>query len=269
MMSSLTRRLALVLLLSSAAFSAHANNTAQTLPFSQDWSNTGLITANDDWSGVPGIEGYLGQDITTSTGTDPQTLTGVSASGTDLSVLANQTSTSISNGDVIEFQIADPTIGFQGSGTADAPYLLINLDTTGQTGINVAYDLRDVDGSADNAVQPVALQYRIGNNGAFTNVASGFVADATEGPSLSGKVTAVSAVLPADANNQPLLQVRIITTNAAGNDESVGIDDISITSGGGSGTPVVSFGSTSAAEGDSGTTPFFFTISSNIAPRPG
>ena len=32
------------------------------------------------------------------------------------------------------------------------------------------------------------------------------------------------------------------------------------------GTPVVSFGSTSAAEGDSGTKPFFFTISSNIAP---
>jgi predicted extracellular nuclease len=35
---------------------------------------------------------------------------------------------------------------------------------------------------------------------------------------------------------------------------------------GSGGTPVVSFGSTSAAEGDSGTTPFFFTISSNIAP---
>jgi hypothetical protein len=29
--------------------------TPQTLPFSQNWTNTGLITANDDWSGVPGI----------------------------------------------------------------------------------------------------------------------------------------------------------------------------------------------------------------------
>ncbi|GAA5000016.1 Calx-beta domain-containing protein [Pseudoluteimonas lycopersici] len=265
MLSSLKRRLALAILLSPAIFAANANNTAQTLPFSQDWSNTGLITTNDDWSGVPGIEGYLGQDITTSTGTDPQTLTGTSAAANDLSVLANQTSTSISNGDVIEFQITDPTIGFQGSGTADAPYLLINLDTSGQTGINVAYDLRDLDGTADNAVQPVALQYRVGNSGAFTNVPAGFVADATEGPSLSGKVTAVSAVLPADANNQPLLQVRIITTNAAGNDEIVGIDNISVTSGVVA-QPSVSFGSTSAAEGDSGTKPFFFTISSNVAP---
>jgi len=265
MMSSLKRRLALVLLLSPITFAVQANNTPQTLPFAQDWSNTGLITTNDDWSGVPGIEGYLGQDITTSTGTDPQTLTGTSAVANDLSVLANQTNTSISNGDVIEFQITDPTIGFQGSGTADAPYLLVNVDTSGQTGINVAYDLRDLDGTADNAVQPVALQYRVGNSGAFTNVPAGFVADATEGPSLSGKVTAVSAVLPADANNQPLVQVRIITTNAAGNDEIVGIDNISVTSGVVA-QPSVSFGSTSAAEGDSGTKPFFFTISSNVAP---
>src|SRR5688572_4619330 len=40
--------------------------------FSQDWSNPALITANDDWSGVPGILGYLGQDITTATGVDPR-----------------------------------------------------------------------------------------------------------------------------------------------------------------------------------------------------
>src|SRR6185369_8849822 len=50
-----------------------ASAVYQTLPFSQNWSNTGLITANDDWSGVPGIEGYLGQDITTTTGANPQT----------------------------------------------------------------------------------------------------------------------------------------------------------------------------------------------------
>ena len=40
-------------------------------------------------------------------------------------------------------------------------------------------------------------------------------------------------VLPAAADNQPLLQVRIITANAVGNDEWVGIDDIAVT-----GTPI-------------------------------
>src|SRR5687767_6026469 len=162
LMNIFVRRLGLATLLSPAIFAAQADNTAQTLPFSQNWTTTTQIAANDNWSGVPGIEGYLGQDITTTTGTDPQTLTGVSASGTDLSVLANQVNTTISNGDVAEFDgIANPTIALQASGTADAPYLLINLDTTGQSGINVAYKLRDLDATTDNAVMPVALQYRV------------------------------------------------------------------------------------------------------------
>src|SRR5687768_4134550 len=71
--------------------SAQADNTAQSLPFSQNWTNTGLITANDSWSGVPGVVGFLGQDITTGTGVDPQTLIGVSSVAGDVDVIANQT----------------------------------------------------------------------------------------------------------------------------------------------------------------------------------
>jgi DNA/RNA endonuclease G (NUC1) len=208
-----------------------ADNTAQTLPFSQNWTNAGLITANDNWTGVPGIEGYLGQDITTATGTDPQTLLTTSAVANDLDVVANQSNpNTLTSGGVAEFDgIANPTIALQGSGTADAPYVLIHVNASGLTDINVAYNLRDIDGSTDNAVQPVALQYRVGNSGNFTNIPAGFVADATTGPSLATLVTPVSVTLPAAANNQPLVQVRIITTNAVGNDEWVGIDDISVT----------------------------------------
>ena len=222
-MNTFARRVALVALLSSAIFAAQADNTPQTLPFNQDWSTTTLITANDNWSAVPGVEGYLGQDITAATGTDPQTLTGVSAVANDLDVIANQTNPNTTTaGGAAEFDtLANPSVALQGSGTADAPYLLINLNTTGQTGITVAYNLRDLDGSADNAVMPVALQYRVGNSGAFTNVPGGFVADATTGPSLATLVTAVSAALPAAADNQALVQVRIITANAVGNDEWV------------------------------------------------
>jgi hypothetical protein len=52
----------------------------------------------------------------------------------------------------------------------------------------VSYNLRDLDGSIDNAVQPVALQYRVGSTGNFTNLPAGFVADATTGPSLATQV---------------------------------------------------------------------------------
>src|SRR6266536_2308057 len=84
---------ALMIMLAALAGSgaALADNTAQSLPFSQDWTNTGLITINDNWSGVPGIVGFLGQDITTATGVDPQTLLGVSALANDVDVIANQT----------------------------------------------------------------------------------------------------------------------------------------------------------------------------------
>jgi predicted extracellular nuclease len=210
---------------------ALADSTPQTLPFSQDWSNASLITANDDWSGVPGIVGYRGDALTGSTGTDPQTLLTLDAV---IDVNANQSAPdTFTTGGVTEFAIANPTIALTGSGTADAPSIVIHLNTTGQQAIQVSYLLRDLDGSTDNAVQQVALQYRVGSSGSFTNLPAGYVADATTGPSLATATTAVNVTLPADADNQAEVQVRIITTNAANNDEWVGIDDISIT-----GTPV-------------------------------
>lgn len=46
------------------------DNLYQVPPTTQIWTNPGLITTNDDWSGVPGIQGFLGQNITVATGTD-------------------------------------------------------------------------------------------------------------------------------------------------------------------------------------------------------
>lgn len=203
-------------------------------PFTQNWTTTTLITANDNWSGVTSIQGFLGQDITTSTGIDPQTLlTGASAVANDLDVIANQSSTSITNGGVAEFDgIANPTIALQGSGTADVPHLIIYLNTTGRNNVRVQYNLRDIDATADNAIQQVAMQYRVSSSGNFTNLPAGYVADATTGPSLATLVTAVDVTLPAACNNQPQVEVRIMTTNAAGNDEWVGVDDITISSTG-------------------------------------
>ncbi|HEY8413644.1 MAG TPA: Ig-like domain-containing protein, partial [Pyrinomonadaceae bacterium] len=219
--------LTIALLVVFVCFSVSADNTVQTLPFTQNWSNTGLITTDDNWSGVPGIVGFRGDGLTGGTGVDPQT---VLTDSNVVDVNANQSNpNTFTTGGVAEFQITNPVVALQGSGTARAPYIQFHLNTTGFSGINVAYNLRDIDGSADNAVQPVALQFRVGASGNFTNVPAGFVADATDGPSLATKVTPVSVTLPAAADNQPLVQVRVITTDAAGSDEWVGIDDINIT----------------------------------------
>lgn len=214
----------------------NANGTAQVPPFTQNWTNTGLITTNDDWSGVPGIIGYRGDSLTSSPGSDPQ-LTVADGSMTPVDVNANQTNpNTFITGGVSEFEITNPVVALQGSGTADAPHLVIHLNTTGFSGINVAYNLRDIDGSADNAVQAIALQYRVGGAGNYTNVPAAFVADATTGPNQATLVTPVSVTLPAACDNQPLLEVRIITNDAVGSDEWVGIDDINITAGGGGGS---------------------------------
>jgi len=229
--------------------------------FVQDWSDTGQITANDDWSGVPSITGYRGDGLASGTGVNPQNVKG---SSTVVDVVANQTNPNTnSSGGVAEFQIANPTIALQGSGTADAPYIVLHLDAGGREDVTISYNLRDIDGSADNAAQQVALQYRTSETGEWIDVPAGYVADATTGPSLAEQVTAVTATLPADANNAATLQVRIITTNAGGNDEWVGVDDIRVSSTElTEATPgTLSIADALVAEGDSGTTEMTFTVS--------
>ncbi|MGM3307355.1 ExeM/NucH family extracellular endonuclease [Anabaena sp. WFMT] len=192
----------------------------------QDWTDIALISTSDDWSSIPSIIGYRGDSLTTATSVDPQTVVG---DETTVDVNANQTNpNTFTTSGVAEFEISNPVVALQGSGTADAPFLLIHLNTLGVTNINLSYKLRDIDGSTDDAIQAVALQYRVGTSGDFINIPAAFVADASTGPSLATLVTTVNATLPTAAENQSQVQVRIITTNAAGNDEWIGIDDINV-----------------------------------------
>ena len=213
-----------------------ADTAVQSLPFSQDWSNTTLIVTDDNWGAVPGIVGYRGDGMTGGTGVNPQTvLAEAGPAGAVLDVNPNQGNpNTFATGGVAEFHLTDPVVALNGSGTARAPHLVISINTIGLSNVHVAYNLRDLDGSADNSVQPVALQFRVGDSGSYTNVPAGFVADASSGPSQATLVTPVSVDLPAATANQPVVQIRIITTDAVGNDEWIGVDDVLVT---GSTTP--------------------------------
>lgn len=233
--------------------------------FNEDWTSIGNITVSDDWASVPSIIGYRGDDLTTSTGTDPQTLAAAGTT-TPVDVNANQTATdTFTTGGVTEFHITNPVVALQGSGTADAPFLLLHLNATGRQNLVVSYLLRDLDGSIDNAVQSVAVQYRIGETGDFTNIPAGYVADASSGPSLATLTTAVSVQLPAAANNQAQVQVRIITTNATGNDEWIGVDDIHVTSSSAVSVPTVQLSVDTAAGTEAGTTVVTLTATASAA----
>ena len=220
------------------ALPAQAGTAPATLPFVQGWADTGRISADDDWSGVAGIVGYRGDGLAGEPGSDPRGVTADGA-GTPVDVTANLTdprAVGLAAG-VAEFELPDPVVAIQGSATASAPHLVISLDTRERAGVTVRLLVRDIDSTAHDAVEPVALQYRVGAEGAFAAVPGGWVPDATTGPGEASRVSRVSATLPAPADGQPLVQVRVITTNAVGQDEWVGIDDIEVSaaSGGGGG----------------------------------
>src|SRR5207253_6900289 len=90
--------------------------TPQTLPFTQDWSNTGLVTTDDNWSGVPGIIGYRGDDASAGTAVDPQTVTQDLSAVVDVNANRSDPNTFITGG-ISEFDgIANPVVALQGSG---------------------------------------------------------------------------------------------------------------------------------------------------------
>jgi Ca2+-binding RTX toxin-like protein len=231
------------------AYPAIFDNTYHKLSsgaFAQNWSNPGLITVDHDWSGVPSIIGYRGDDLVAMPGADPRTVV-ADGTSTPVDVNANKNSpNSFTAGGIAEFAIANPTIAIQGSGTADAPFLLLHLDTTGASGIQVSYNLRDLDSTSDNAVSQVALQYRIGETGDFINLPDGYVADASTASSAS-QVSPVKVTLPSAVDNQPKVQIRIIGTDAVGNDEWIGIDDISVIASRGNQAPVLTGNATLTA----------------------
>ncbi|HEX8468866.1 MAG TPA: cadherin domain-containing protein [Allosphingosinicella sp.] len=252
----------------SAVYHSLANSN-----FGQNWSNTGAINANDDWSQIPSIIGYRTGEMTTATGVDARTI--LTDTGFVQNVFANQFPTTSSGGvsevDRIASGSINPTIALQGSNANDYAAIVLNLDASGRKDVTFSASIRDLDASADDAIQQVVVQYRVGSSGNWTNVA--YFADVTTVGSAT-QVTAVNVVLPSAANNQSQVQVRILTTNAAGNDELIGIDDIVVSSVE-SGIIVPdkpgAFSITDAlvTEGNAGTTPITFTVSrgadSNVA----
>lgn len=198
--------------------------------YRQDWSDTNQISANDDWAGVPSVLGFL-SGLGTGSGTDPATVTGTSSM---VDVNANQTNpNTFQSGGVTEFELENPTIGLAGSNSAGSPYIMFHVNSTNVNSVDISYNVRDLDSTADNAVQRAALQYRIGTSGAWTNIPAGYVADGTTAGTAT-QVTPVAVTLPSDAGNQSELQIRVVVGNASGNDEPLGIDDIVIKA-----TPIV------------------------------
>ena len=205
--------------------------------FLQNWSDPALFTVDNDWTKVPSIVGYNGAGLAT-TGKDASTVVADNAPSLTGQVFFNK-ATTFTSGGVGQFSTpnggTDAVVGLQGSGSANAPNLVIYLDSTGRQDIRLTLNVRDID-LGDHTNQQVNLQYRVGDTGNWTNIAGGYLADATDDGAAT-KVTAMDVTLPAAANDQGNLQIRILTVDASGSDEWVGIDDINVSSNPTGGTP--------------------------------
>ena len=218
-----------------SAGSVYHNLAVSNFGFNLTAANVNLITANDNWSGISSVEGYIGDNLAAE-GVDPQTVLGTEFPGgalpstVDTQVNANKSNPDAYNaGGITEFDTGTYiSLAMQGTGTADNPYLVMYLNTLGRSSVTVSYNVTDIDGGSNNAVSPVALQYRVGETGSFTNIPAAFIADATTAG--VGTSIPVSVVLPASCNNQAKVQVRIIANNPAGQGEWIGVNNITATS---------------------------------------
>jgi hypothetical protein len=210
----------------SVAPPAAADAVYQLLPLQQDWTNAGMFGPSDDWSAVPGIVGYRG--ALGAPTTDPRTLTWFDSG--DVTVVTNRhTPGTLLDGGVAAFtRLSDPVVALRGSATAGAPHLRLHLSTAGYERISVAYVLRDVDTPARDAVQPFVMQYRIGTSGPWTSLEDTYVADASAPPLDPPLVTAIETTLPAECDDRPELQIRVITVNGPGDDRWIGVDDLRV-----------------------------------------
>jgi predicted extracellular nuclease len=196
----------------------------------EDWTSSAARIAADDWSQVPNFVGYLGDVSPSSTaGIVPANSTVITDPGAVDAVVLGSSVNSTSGGVGVFQTLPDAVVALQGSGTADSPSLVMYLDATNRSSLHLEFDLRDIDSGADNTAQSFAVQYRVGDTGTWTTVTGSYVADASVGPNLTKSVH-YAYDLPSSLDGQGQIQVRFATSNAASNDEWIGIDNIHVTS---------------------------------------
>ncbi len=165
--------------------------------------------------------------MTAATGTDPQTLFADDSPGT-VDVNANRSApNTFGTGGVAEFDgITDPVVALQGSGTADALYLLIHLNTTGYSGIGIIQsphiDVLTQCGPASHLARWCAQAATL------HQCAAGYIADSGIGSESGGSGHERECNPAGGGGNQTQVQRLTMTTNAVSNDVARN-DDITVT----------------------------------------
>ncbi|KAF2330284.1 T9SS type A sorting domain-containing protein [Flavobacterium daemonense] len=210
------------------ALNAQTMPTAQSLPYTQNFDGLAAnATVYPD-----GFQGWL-VSSSQNTATYSTALTG------DKPLIANSTANT-NSGNIHNY---NGKIGFLNTTSADFS-IGFAFSSANTTSIRVQYDamiIRNVyDGTANNRLQEMGLQYRVGITGPFITVPSSAYSNnsviqqttAVTTP-LNNTTTRISVTLPSDCDNQPIVQIRWIArlvSGSAGSRQSFAIDNIDIRS---------------------------------------
>jgi hypothetical protein len=107
--------------------------------------------------------------------------------------------------------------------------LVMAIDTTGFSQVDLAYDLVVASASTSQRGVGIVVQYRVGNTGGWTTMDDSFFISKSAPPAI-GTTSSYNYTLAADALNQPLVEIRWqeYLEGVAGSFSSIGIDNIAV-----------------------------------------
>lgn len=200
----------------------------QTLPYSQDFQGLAATA-----TAYPlGFQGWLAS----SAGASEYTVTGTLPTAPDRNLFASS-SASTSSGNIHNY---NGKIGFLNGGQNLDLTIVFAFKSTNQTGIKVKYDamvIRNPYQGTNNRINEMSLQYRVGESGDFKTLPSTAYLSTNAVQTDSGNTTPqnpllINVTLPAECDNQPIVQIRWISRQVSGSGSrpSFAIDNIDIRS---------------------------------------
>lgn len=209
-------------LLSVLKLSGQTMPVAQNVPYSQDFS-----TLNGSSTSYPA--GWQGWQIAAATPSSTGRITSPASDRT----ISGGTAASTNSG-VYDF---NGKIGFLSTASADLAICLA-VNTIGYNNLKVTFDVMTMrnlyNGSTEDRINGLVLQYRVGTTGDFTILSYGTeykngTTAQTTGTTGIDIVTGLNAVLPSACDNQSVVQIRWIYRNVsgtAGSRPSMALDNV-------------------------------------------
>lgn len=196
------------------------NPTAQTLPYSQNFGTTtftSMPTGMAAWGGLSGAAISTQALAESSNATSNATLSAVSATQTGGGFYGFSTSSN-----------ARPYIQTSSNSSTGVSQIALAINTNGKENITVSYDVEII--SAQPRTVGIVMQYRVGTTGSWTTI-SGTGNPYSQAGGTAGVKASPSLVLPSNANNQSVVQIRWATWRGAesGNSSGVAIDNLNVT----------------------------------------